>query len=77
MLYDLIEFSEPFASLISEGYTWLNMSGLGLLGNTLIVSIEKPCSNSHCPQTSVNFSGPPHCVQENNFCLEKFIEIKE
>jgi hypothetical protein len=76
MLYDLAEYTEPFDALISEGYAWLNMSGLGLLGSTLVVSIEKPCSTSRSSQTSVNFSGPPHCVQENNFCLEKFIEIK-
>ena len=75
-LYDLIEFSDRFDFLLSRGYAWLSMSGLGLFGSTLIVAIERPRSTSGCPQTSINLSGPPHCVKENNYCLKKFIEIK-
>ena len=75
-LYELLEFSDRFDFLLHKGYDWLNLSGLGLHGGTLIVAIEKPLSTRDCPRTSVNLSGPLHCVEENDFCLKKYIEIK-
>ena len=76
-LHSLSGFSDRFDSLLNEGYNWLNLSGLGILGSTLIVALEKPRANSGSPLTSVNQSGPPNCVKDNNYNLEKFIEIKE
>ena len=76
-LYGLVEFSDRFEALLNEGHNWINLSGLGVLDNTLIVAIEKPKSNSGSPLTSVNQSGPPNCVKDTNYNLEKFIEIEK
>ena len=81
-LQSITQFSGRFDALLSEGHGWLNMSGLGLLNNDLIVAIEKPSSNSpsfSCgiSNTSVNLSGPTRCVENKNFDLNSFIRIKE
>jgi hypothetical protein len=76
-LHSLAEYSDRFDSFLKEGHSWLNLSGLGILGDTLIVAVEKPRANSGSPLTSVNQSGPPNCVKDNNYSLEKFIEIRE
>ncbi len=76
-LHTLIEFTNRFDELSTEGYNWLNFSGLGILDNTLIVVIEKPNTNTGCQTTSVNQSGPPNCVKDNDYNLEQFIEIKK
>ena len=81
-LYSIAEYSDRFEILLSQGHGWLNMSGLGLLDNDLIVAIERPDVRSpsfECgaPTTSVNFSGPMNCVEEKNYNLSTFIGIKE
>ena len=81
-LYSIAEYSDQFDSLISKGHGWLNMSGLGLLENDLIVSIEIPSQQSpsfSCgvPNTSVNYSGPMRWVEDRHYDLSTFIEVKE
>ena len=71
------DFSDRFDELLTEGHVWLNFSGLGILDNTLIVALEKPKANAGSPTTSVNQSGPPVCVKDNNYRLEQFIEIAD
>lgn len=76
-LHSLEEFSDRFEELLEEGHNWLNLTALGVLDGTLIVAIEKPKANAGSPTTSVNQSGPPNCVRDNGYDLERFIEIKK
>jgi hypothetical protein len=75
-LHTLDGFSDRFDALLIEGHNWLNLCGLGILDGTLIVAIEKPKANAGSPTTSVNQSGPPDCVRDHGYQLERFIEIK-
>ena len=74
-LHGLDEFSPRFDTLLEEGHNWLNLAGLGLLGDILIVALEKPKANAGSPTTSVNRSGPPDCVRDEGNRLETFVEI--
>ena len=60
------EYAVRFAELASAGYAWINLSGLGMLDDTLVVTVEKPSRTSNCPRsrTSVNYSGPTNMVRE-------------
>ena len=69
------DFKVRFQTLVSKGYSWLNMSGLGLIGNTLVVSVEKPNKIHPGTETSINFSGPSNRVIQNNYKLDKYIEV--
>jgi hypothetical protein len=73
--HSLEGFAGRFDELLNEGHNWLNLSGLGLLDGSLIVAIEKPRANAGSPTTSVNQSGPPNCVKDERYSLERFIEI--
>jgi len=54
------EYLERFDDLLHEGYSWINMSGYGVLNSTLIIAIELPREIVGVPygKTSINFSGP-------------------
>jgi len=69
------DFKVRFQFLVSKGYSWLNMSGLGLIGNTLVVTVEKPNMVYPGAVTSINLSGPSNCVIQNKYMLDKFIEV--
>ena len=71
----LEDFSKRFDELLKEGHNWLNLGGLGILDDTLIVCVEKPRSNANSPTTSVNRSGPKDFVRDNGYSLENFLEI--
>ncbi len=72
---NLNDFKTRFQTLFSKGYSWLNLSGLGLIGNTLVVAVEMP--NKAYPEavTSINLSGPLNCVVQNEYMLDKFLEV--
>jgi hypothetical protein len=73
----LTEFSDRFNELLKEGHNWLNLGALGILNGALIVSVEKPKFNAGSATTSVNQSGPPNCVKDNDYNLENFLEIEK
>jgi hypothetical protein len=75
--YSLNDFSERFEKLMSDGYSWINLCGLGLLENTLVVGIELPSTAVGSHFTSVNLAGPMLFVSENNYQLDKYLEIGE
>ena len=75
--FSLADFSERFEKLMSNGYSWLNLCGLGLLQETLIVGIEKPNSAAGSHFTSVNLAGPMKFVADNNYQVDKYMEIGE
>lgn len=76
-LYSLEGFAGRFDELLNEGHNWLNLGVLGILDGILIVALEKPKANAGSPTTSVNQSGPPDCVRDEGYNLEKFIEIQK
>lgn len=54
------EYAERFNELLDKGYSWINMSALGVWKGSLIVVIELPSYDNNVPRdkVSVNFSGP-------------------
>ena len=76
-LFDLSNYATHFDALMSEGHSWINMSALGLLGSTLIVGLEKSEATFEDCRTSVNLSGAQNFVVDNNYNIEKFIEIRD
>jgi hypothetical protein len=54
-------YSARFEELLGAGYSWINLSCYGLLGDVAMIAIELPRETSGIPsgKTSVNFSGPP------------------
>ena len=58
-LNTLNEYKPTFESLMNKGFSWLNLSAVGVLNGVLIVCVEKPRKSGTVPlgKTSVNFSG--------------------
>jgi len=54
-------YAARFDELLGAGYSWINISCYGLLGETAIVAVELPQRATGVPRgrTSVNLSGPP------------------
>jgi hypothetical protein len=76
LIFSLEGFSDRFEALLNEGHNWLNLSALGILDGNLIVSVEKPKANAGSPTTSVNQTGPPDCVRDEGYRLDRFVEIE-
>jgi hypothetical protein len=59
-LKEPLEYASRFDDLLLRGYRWINLVGLGILGQVLLVSVEFPDRAGTTPagQTSVNLSGP-------------------
>jgi len=54
------EYADHFDELLNRGYSWLNLSALGVLDGELIVCVELPRDTTGVfGRTSVNLSGPP------------------
>ncbi len=69
------DYKARFQTLVSKGYSWVNLSGLGLIGNTLVVAVEKPSKAYSEAVTSINLSGPSNCVVQNEYMLDKFLGV--
>jgi hypothetical protein len=53
------KFAPEFEKLTAAGYSWVNVTALGILNETLILGVEKPRSAAGPGvPTSVNYSGP-------------------
>jgi hypothetical protein len=58
-LHTLESYQTRFDHLLDQGYSWINLSGFGLLGTTLVILVEIPRESASAKRTSVNLSGPP------------------
>jgi hypothetical protein len=54
------EYERRFEAHVASGYSWINLSGLGVDDGALLVSVEVPRDAVGVPhgRTSVNVSGP-------------------
>ncbi len=59
VLSSLNDYEHNFIQLIHEGYSWLNLSAVGIFKGNLVVCVEKPAHPSGLKkeQLSVNYSG--------------------
>jgi hypothetical protein len=57
-LHTIEEYAPRFATLLASGYSWINLSALGLFEDQLLVCVELPREGVGCGRTSVNISGP-------------------
>ena len=63
-------YKERFQLLLSRGYAWINVSALGLMGETLVLHVEHPNQSQFISaESSVNLSGPCEAVQKNGYNL--------
>ena len=60
------EYSSTFEALLTKGFSWLNLSAVGVLDGDLIVCVETPNNSGSVPKekTSINFSGS--AIELNN-----------
>ena len=58
-LIPMADYAARFASHLSAGHSWINMSAAGILEDALLVIIELPGHKKNVPRdnVSVNFSG--------------------
>lgn len=59
------EFSARFDQLVRGGYSWINLSYLGMHEGAAVVTVEVPHHAIGAPKPSINYSGPPRSVLEN------------
>lgn len=54
------EYAPRFDALLNQGHGWINLSAVGVLEDTLLVSIELPGYRNYVARgdVSVNLSGP-------------------
>jgi hypothetical protein len=66
-LHDASNFAERFDEFARRGYSWINLSGSGVLNGALIVSVVTPTRSSGIPfeHVSVNLSGPMQFVRDS------------
>ena len=76
-LRDEVQFAERFEELARRGYSWINLSGYGVLDEALIVSVVVPRQTSNIPfeHVSVNLSGPMQFVRDSHWDLSPHVEI--
>jgi len=62
-LYDHDSFNLRFKEIVTSGYTWVNLSIVGVLEGKLLISLEDTSSSivEGC-STSVNLSGPLNLI---------------
>ena len=53
------EFEPTFNELVNSGFSWINLSSIGVFKNKLVVCVEKPSyvAGVSKEQLSINFSG--------------------
>lgn len=76
-IIDRYSYADRFDELLGAGYSWLNLSIIGILNEELIVGIEIPRESSGVPagKTSVNMSGPMRFVQKETLDISEYLEI--
>jgi hypothetical protein len=68
------EYQERFESIMKSGFSWVNVTCYGLDVDTLIVGIETPTpSPTRAVRTSINYSGPPTKVVQNDWDVSEAI----
>jgi len=65
-LKSIHEYSSTFHEQLNAGYSWINLSILGMYDNILLVVVELPNKISGSRRTSINFSGPQEVVMKNS-----------
>jgi len=63
----LMQFAKEFDELLKAGFSWINVSAGGKIGDALLVIIEAPLESVGAPseKVSINFSGPLNLVSKN------------
>jgi hypothetical protein len=74
-LTSLDDYRPRFADLLSRRWNWINLQAVGILGKSLVVSVELPRSpGASSLFTSVNISGPTRAVIGRDFDLKGLVE---
>jgi hypothetical protein len=59
-MHSVTDYEARFETLLVTGYSWLNLSALGVFDGELLVCVELPRDSVGAyGRTSVNLSGPP------------------
>jgi hypothetical protein len=68
-------YTKRYAEILSTGYAWVNLSFVGNLDGTPIITVELPHETRGTKQTSVNISGPPRAVIDANLDAAAFLKL--
>jgi hypothetical protein len=79
LLKDLVpshQYRERYEEILKSGYAWVNLSYVGNLDQTPIVTVELPHEARGIKETSVNLSGPSRAVVQANMDASVFLRLK-
>ena len=51
------DYQARFTELCMSGYSWINLTAIGIQKGMLVVAVELPSNVVGCPQPSINISG--------------------
>lgn len=68
-------YTKRYEEILSSGYAWVNLSYVGNLDGTPIITVELPREIRGIEQTSVNVSGPPRAVVDANLDATAFLRL--
>ena len=59
LLSSIDGYEQKFTDLLNDGYSWINLSAIGVQNKHLLVCVEKPAypSGAGKEQISINYSG--------------------
>jgi hypothetical protein len=71
-------YASKFERLLAAGYSWINLSALGVLDGHLLVCVELPREPVGIPagRTSVNLSGPPLDAQTRACIWDASVRVR-
>lgn len=56
-LISVKDYQARFTELCMSGYSWINLTAIGIQKSVLVVAVELPSNVVGCPQSSINISG--------------------
>ena len=71
-------YATRFERLLAAGYSWINLSALGVLDGHLLVCVELPREPVGIPagRTSINLSGPPLDAQTRACIWDASVRVR-
>ena len=66
-LSNVYDYQARFTELIANGYSWINLTALGVHEGVLVVGVELPSNRVGCPKPSVNISGFTNLAKNNAY----------
>jgi hypothetical protein len=76
-IFTFEDYENQFDELLNQGHSWLNLSFVGIVKDSLLIIIELPKykNNASCKSISINLSLPNQEIIEKNWNVSSFMKI--